>query len=422
MTSRTDWNAPRWYMPGSVLNALWGNLMPRLAAAAWLGHLTWPPATDPVEYSAEPCNGEPPGGEEPVLRAFPLNTPESDPKVQKALAAFHRQMVTVAFWERGDEEEPDPDELWKKIYDRYAKAAESRRGLSTSQRCALVVAEYFYPAGAPLDRRPPAANLMPLRIIEATGYDFVLTSEGLDIFVPPKPGTALNHGEAAFGKVTKEEEAAARRNVLQHYKHRETSKPPIGLPRAPATAFPSNGANDIDVLVTHPEEGYFINIPQLTAPTGAHQMPEAWVRSVGPEVGWWLSGSLYRGVMAAYPRIVASMWHEEVAWPSVDPSLGRRTYAERLCAKDGLRTLLQERVETVFPDKLAIPVPQAGLRPSWVTSANDAGWNPRDIMLTGEGIYFPDPGGAPQWKELAESIERGVAGNPVFTDSLPCHK
>jgi hypothetical protein len=84
--------------------------------------------------------------------------------------------------------------------------------------------------------------------------------------------------------------------------------------------------------------------------------------------------------------------------------------------------MLQERVETVFPKKLEIPVPRTGLRPSWVTSTNDAGWNPRDIMLTGEGIYFPYPGKAPEWKELAESIEMGVAGNPVFTDSLPCQK
>lgn len=365
----------RWFMAGSVLNALWGNIMPRFAASVWRGGLEWPPNTD-----AEPLkNG---------LAAHPLK--------DEALEAFARQLVEIAF---GTE-------------DNYLKAAKSRNRLTKAQLSTLVVTEYFHPGAAAehLKNRPDADLRLPLRVVEDEAYDFVLSNEGLDVFVPPTPGSNTPGPPA-------ERTDAARREVLQFYKFRETSKPPIGLPGRPTSALPE-------------DDDSFINIPQLTAPTGSHQVPEGWIRAMSDEVDWWLSGSLYRGLMGAYPRIIASMWYEEVAWGGVEseysPEERRQTFRSRFERGDGkgksdddLKEMLEERVETVLPAELGIFVPQIRERPDWL--AGDApGWNENEIMITSDGIYFPDPGDAPSWEKLLDAIESGVAGNPVFTDSGPC--
>jgi hypothetical protein len=366
----------KWYMSGSVLNALWGNIMPRLAASVWRGSLKWPPDT-----GAEPLkNG---------LEAHPLD--------DNALAMFARQLIEVGF---GTE-------------DNYLKAAKGRNRLTKAQLSTLVAVEYFHPGVAEkyLSNRPDAKHRVTLRVIEAEAYDFILSDMGFDVFVPPTPGFD------APGPVPPDRADAARQEVLQFYKFRETSKPPIGLPGPPSSPLPED-----------PDS--FITIPQLTAPTGSHQVPEAWVRALAEHVDWWLSGSLYRGLMSAYPRIIASMWYEEVAWGAVaqkyTPEERAQTYRARLERGDGLgkgdddlKEMLEERVETVLPERLGIFVPEIKKRPEWLEE-NAPGWNENDIMLASDGIYFPDPGPAPSWNRLLDAIEKGVAGNPVFTDSGPC--
>jgi hypothetical protein len=237
--------------------------------------------------------------------------------------------------------------------------------------------------------------------------------------LPPTPGRKVS-GPPSNDR----EREAARQKVLQLYKFRETSKPPIGLPRAPATALdPRNSPSE----ESKPTPGSFITIPQLTAPTGAFQVPEAWIRALTHEehddtgeanerVRWWLSGSLYRAIMAAFPRIIASMWYEEAAWDEgkYSPAGSEQTYGHRFYY-GGLRTMLEERVETVLPEGVEIHV---GKRPKWLPEGAK-GWSMDDIMITQDGLYFPDPGPAPEWEELLEAIERGIAGNPVFTDSNP---
>jgi hypothetical protein len=380
--------AAKWYMPGSVLNALWGNIMSRLAASVWLGRLDWPPKTTPEKH---------PGG----LEAYPVDG--------TAMPKLAEQIVRIAFTRKANES-------WKAIEQSFVLAAERQDRLTNAQRSTLITTQYFHPGAAEayLPHRPPEAHRMPLRVIKARGYDFVLSDQGLDLFVPPKPGAP--YGREDWGKVDKKEEPAAREDVLQFYKFRETSEPPIGLPRAPATAFPDNGS---------PPSDFFVSVPQLTAPTGSHQVPEAWMKGLAPTVSWWLSGSLYRGIMAVLPRIIASKWYEEVAWdPATATTDGYttagedQTYRTRFYKKGGLRELLEEHTETVLPKSLAIVV--AG-KPSWVPK-EAPGWNERDVMITSEGLYIPDPGDAPEWTELAKAIESGVAGNPVFTDTGPCQK
>lgn len=366
----------KWYMPGSVLNALWGNIMPRLAASVWRGGLEWPPRSSP-----EPLKDG--------LEAHPLE--------DEALERFAAQLVEIGF---GTEEN-------------YLKAAKGRNRLTKAQLSTLVAMEYFHPGVAAdyLKNRPDAEHRLTLRVVEAEAYDFVLSDEALDIFVPPTPGSDDP------GPVPAERTDAARREVLQFYKFRETSKPPIGLPGRPASSLPEG-------------DDSFINITQLTAPTGSHQVPEGWIRAMADEVDWWLSGSLYRGLMGAYPRIIASIWYEEVAWGGVESKYtaeeSRQTYRSRFKrgggkgkGGDDLKEMLEERVETVLPAKLGIFVPQIRERPEWL--ARDApGWNECDIMITSDGIFFPEPGPAPSWEQLLSAIESGVAGNPVFTDSGPC--
>jgi len=376
----------RWYVPGSVLNALWGNIMPRLAASVWRGAIRWPPNTTPDVVPIG--NGE-------TLKAYPVD--------EKAMPKLYRQLVKIAF-RRSD------SESWSQVQRRYVKAAKERERLNNAQRSTLVTTEYFHPGAAArhLTNRPPEGRFMPLRVIAATGYDFVLSELGLDVFVPPKPGADRREGDTG-GVDGRKEEDAARKHVLELYKFRDTSQPPIGLPRAPATAFPPAGSR--------PQDDYYITIPQLTAPSGAFQLPDRWTRGLAKSVDWWLSGALYRGIMAAYPRIVASKWYEEVAWSprNYKPGGKDQTYRQRFYKKGGLKQLIEERVETVLPGEVNVFVKA---RPRWVP-ANAPGWNPRDLMVTSEGLYFPDPGPAPPWSELAKAIEVGIAGNPVFTDTGP---
>lgn len=364
-----------WYMAGSVLNALWGNIMPRLAASVWRGDLDWPPKTGAVPLK----DG---------LEAHPLT--------DQALTMFAEELVEIGF---GTEEN-------------YVKAAKGRNRLTKAQLSTLVTTEYFHPGAAAkyLENRPAAEHRLTLRVILAESYDFVLSDGGLDVFVPPTPGSEDP------GPVPPERADAAREEVLQFYKFRETSKPPIGLPGPPTSSLPVG-------------DDSFINIPQLTAPTGSHQVPEGWIRAMADEVDWWVSGSLYRGLMGAYPRIIASMWYEDVAWGDVKSKYTEkernRTYRARFQrgkgnGGDDLKEMLEERVETVLPDGLGIFVPQIKERPDWLQGTDAPGWNENDIMIASDGIYFPDPGAAPTWDELLEAIKSGVAGNPVFTDSGPC--
>ncbi|MCG6989159.1 MAG: hypothetical protein LJF06_13400 [Gemmatimonadetes bacterium] len=352
-----------WYVPGSVVSALWGSVMPRLAATVWKGDLVWPPPSAQKQL----VHGD--------MYAYPLTA--------KAQKDFWTKLAQIAFGS-------------VKVYQSLRKELDSGgqanpRRFSAGQRAAHVVLDYFDP-----DQQ--TSHCMRLRVIRAHGYDFVLSSNGLDIFIPENPFEDGGSGNGA---------ESGRAKVLQMYKFRETGKPPIGLPGVPAS-FPQSGD---DILIP---------IPQLSTPTGAYQVNEDWMKGMANDVAWWISGTAYRGMMAALPRIIACMWYEEVVWPNeplkVKGKPNPNTTRGRFDTE--LKELLEERMETVLPADMAIEV----VAPSAVDpdALGLPGWKPRDIMIAKEGIWIPRPDEAPGASALLDAIEKGSAGNPVFTDSGPC--
>ena len=363
-------NPPDWYMPGSVLSALWGSVMPRLAASVWkgrlgLGGLIWPPP-----------------GAAPQLIFGDLYAYRI---AGSALVDFWDSLAKIAFGSA-------------RKYRRIQKEIRAGRGtnghrLTNAELAAHVVLDYFDPRATTGQK---AATRIPMRVIHAESYDFILSSDGLDVFIPRDPFV----GEDRAVRLR-----AGRIKVLQMYKFRETGRPPIGLPGLPAT-FAKNGDDRL------------ISIPQLTAPTGAYQLDESWARGRAGDVAWWISGTSYRGMMNALPRIIASMWYEKVVWPqeplTVNGAPNPRTTRGRFGSR--LRELLEERMETILPAKMKIDV-RSARRPVPTGATSLPGWNARDIMITNEGMVFPDPGPPPEAKALLDAIEAGNAGNPVFTDT-----
>jgi hypothetical protein len=337
--------------------------MPRLAATVWKGNLDWPSRLSPRVL----VHGD--------MFAYPVTG--------DALQEFWDALATIAF---------GSVHAYRQIRNAFRiprKPAEPR--FSNGQRAAHVVLDYFDPD--PRDGRP-VEQRMPLSVIRADAYDFVLSSDGLDVFIPRNPFTN-DDGER--------DDEAGRRDVLQMYKFRKTGTPPIGLPGLPATS--PEGGDDL-----------LIPIPQLSSPTGAFQVHEDWAKGRAGDVAWWLSGTAYRGIMAELPRIIAYKWYEEVAWPEDEYNDDERTTRKRFHDENGLKELLEERTETRLPANLRIQVLSEDRMVPPEAEGLQA-WNARDIMITDTTIYVPDPGKPPEASELLAAIESGQAGNPVFTDT-----
>lgn len=354
-------SSPDWYVPGSVVSALWGSVMPRLAATVWKGDLVWPPPSAERQLVHDDMHAYPVTGE--------------------AQRKFWAKLAEIAF---------GSVETYQNLREELDSAGEvNHRRFSAGQRAAHVVLDYFDPDHQTSQR-------MHLRVIRAHGYDFVLSSNGLDVFIPENP---FEDGESGNGA------GSGRAKVLQMYKFRETGKPPIGLPGVPASFPPTGG----DILIP---------IPQLSTPTGAYQVHDDWVKGMANDVTWWISGSAYRGMMAALPRIIASMWYEEVVWPDepleVKGKPNPNTTRGRFDTE--LKKLLEERMETILPVDINV-VPAGPVDPD---ALGLPGWKSRDIMITDKAIWIPHPDEAPEEKALLDAIEQGTAGNPVFTDSGPC--
>lgn len=349
-------NEPQWYMPGSVLNALWGSVMPKLAATVWKGDLQWPPEGAVKEEIHEEGSGN--GA---LLVRYEI--------VGKAREAFWDALARIAFGSA---------EKYRDLAGELVKGElENGARLSASQRAAHVVLEYFDPYS-------DATARVPLRVITARAYDFVLSRDGLDMFTPENPFK----GDDEHGRI----------KVLQMYRFRETGKPPIALPGEPCTF-------DAD-------HGVLISIPQLSAPTGSFQIHEDWSKALADKVGWWLAGSSYRGMMAALPRVIATKWYDELVGKTY--TNGTEVGPTSKLFKEDLKKLLEERMETPLPATMVVEVVD-GHAPSDL--AGRSGWHAHDVMITDAGFHVPDPGLPPNKDQILDAIERGTAGNPVFTDS-----
>lgn len=361
-----------WYVPATVLSALWGEIMPKLAASVWKGKIAFPDPDGP----SEPIGGG--------LVAYPMDG--------SILDQFWNQLAELVFTQVSN---------YRKLEDHLRKPP-SKDGarFSTAQRSAHFALEYWDPT--PTGGNTPAAeDRIRIRVIETTGYDFILYGSrdpddgklkgGLDVFVPPDPFEQNPDNTEEFFRL---------------YKFRATGVPPIGLPKIPASPR-DPGSGD-----------YVIPMPLLTAGTSPSEIQSEWAQYMGPKVDWWITGNIFGRILSDLSRIIASIWYEDRVWP--DSAEDHSSYRYRY-RNEERRRLFEERLEGRLPAGMDI-----GLNKRWEGVADKKlakdppGWNRRDVMVTNKGLLLPRPGKAPTKDELLDAIEQGVAGNPVFTNSGEC--
>ena len=205
-----------WWIPGSVLTALWAKVMPQLAATLWKTDL------------GIPANG---GG---ARLRWPPESDEADQIEFGSFKGFHMQGKALSkFWDGLARLAFGNTEAYEGMIDRLnGHHPRNEPQFSRGQRQAHLVLEYFNSKDD--GNRPPREpdRAMQLRVFITSGYDFVLHSDGLDIFVPPGP-----HKDAA-GNVIPGEEGRNQLQVeiLRMYRFRATGSLPIGLPNAPSSS------------------------------------------------------------------------------------------------------------------------------------------------------------------------------------------
>ncbi len=378
----------RWRIPATVLNALWSDCMPRLVARWW--------KPEPV-LSLE------------AATAWTSNTGPS--------AAFLAQLA--------DDIENLPDA--PPLVPGTTPKLDIRRDM---------VVEYLRSAADPI----------PIRIIPNSGFDYVLSDWGLDMFLPWPP---LDNAD-----------------WIRYYTYRRTGRPAIGLPTYMAGA----GSADID-SPTGPSQAWIdptliVNMItsavnngqtaqlcavqaesfiQMTAappsPADLQTMQNVLERrgarpGAPPGLGfplrepgipprtinadtvqcvleplrcWQVSGSVFRGIQTELPRVVATNWLEQLTSP-VTPNAS--SYNSRKDTPNGLRKIFMERLESLLH---SMPPMAMAFQPQ-NTPAN---WDADDIMVTNQGFHFPRiPQVPPTADAIMTQIVNGEAGNPVFTDSM----
>ena len=381
-----------WLLSGSVLNAFWRHCFPRLVAKFWLD-----PAS--VTSLSNPSTAITP--KEPTMVKF-LND----------LAA-------------------DVDAL-------------PINSPKFAQKKQLVVA-YLTSS---------TSNRIPIRFISGGGFDYVLSEWGLDLFSPPAPKTEAD--------------------LYDFYTYRATSTPAIGIPfymtEAVGDAYIDPDADQaritlekiVEMLHAGAGAGYLsddraaktiaslqkaaaqpevdehpagIDRDSDRSGTTARKSPGNGIdgRNIDPTVNlkslkavlksvrcWQIDGADLRGIQTQLPRVVAKKWFEQ-AVGSADPN----AYARRIHQPDGLRRILNERLELSLP---AAERMRFEMRPR--PGSSDTIDN--EIVVTDKGFLFPyaadlaelpDPTQRPSVDRrvaILEAIVVGAAGNPVFTDSMPC--
>jgi len=260
-----------------------------------------------------------------------------------------------------------------------------------------------------------SASHMPFRVSGRGGYDFLITDDGIEFFIPDRPGTVLE--------------------LLRYYTFRNTGRPAIGLPFYLSHAIsavsidsptgPSQihvdrdailrrveaaGAECIDLLCLRPRPGDGVPVRQIRDAVIGMDAYRCIIEGV---TCWIIEGSVYRGMMTEIPRVVANAWIEAEIGTTGLP----KSYASRIPdpLDAGLRSIFEERLETSLPraNKMHFELHPASPPPSM-------GWDVTDVMVTNKGFFFPLMPALPSTNALdvlLAEIEGGRAGNPVFTDS-----
>lgn len=435
---------PRWAVSAGMLNALWSDLFPRVAVAYWLKRSG--PALVPPPWMI--------GGNERDLSDILAHAPGN---------AIHLAANEIA-------------------------------GTATFNARRLNVIAHFGSGGS-----------IPVRVMGEGEFDFILSDQGLDLFVPGEPMDL--------------------RDMIRYYTFRGTGKRSVGIPNyigqfgpgapVPAvskstalTADSPTGPSQIDMsyqavqariisvfvgniamkdcveavlhcLETKSSQGahaqqdgnasvtraYYdqaqsiaskllqretvtpqdldtfkaaeIRLRERPSPGGVDHTfvphptrmvsmsAEEYACLMEPLRCWQLSGAVYRAILTELPRVVATVWLEQI-----DGVAGGSSYTANFAQGGdgnpdvGIRKIFRERLETSLP--LANSMYFRTYTPA---QAAALGWLDNDVMVTNEGLHLPQIQalnlGNPAttkatWDGIYDEIMKGRAGNPVFTDSIYC--
>jgi hypothetical protein len=312
---------------------------------------------------------------------------------------------------------------------------------------------------------------IPIRFMGDGGYDFLLSDQGLDVFVPERPGSPFE--------------------LLRYYTFRRTGRRPIGTPLylsdanlATSTESPTGPGQvklppeivlravlsfdlDLQDSLCATQIDCAVRDMGVQLPDGFSEESDRWYSfmkygedfsTAYPDLQkllqtpvnttlekihcllqrfrcWQIEGSVYRGIMTEFPRLVAEIWLEEVMGVTAPgSSVLSDTYYHRMIQQPKrAREVLEERLETMLPDedRMEFEATGPGGQAPTMPSSCAALWKSEDIMITNQGIYFPeipdlktafqaDPQTNPDQtlNQILNEIASGRAGNPVFTDSV----
>lgn len=411
----------KWAIPAGVLNAFWGDVLPRLVSWAWMS-----------------------GSPIPQGKYFEHLNTKADP-VREFLNHMQKWVLPPS----------------------NAPVPQGKFGLNPLAKARFDRVETYLTCTQGTDWR------IPIRFMGDGGYDFLLSDQGLDVFVPERPETPFE--------------------LLRYYTFRRTGRRPIGTPvylseahLATSTDSPtgpgqvvlppeivlravlSSGLDlrdslcptQIDCAVrdmgVELPEGFTEESDRWAWFTGDEKRfyrhyPELWELLQAPVNTtlekihcllqrfrcWQIEGSVYRGIMTEFPRLVAEIWLEEVMDVTGPNSTIRQdTYHYRMIQQPGeAREVFEERLETMLPDedrmKFEATAPGRQAHPGPGGCPQLLQDHEKDIWITNQGIYFPEIpdlqsafGANPNQNPatvldgILTEIASGRAGNPVFTDSV----
>lgn len=423
----------KWAIPAGVLNALWNEVLPRLAAWAWAPQNTIVGGGHYFEY----LNGQP------------------DP-----VQAFREHM---GYWAHGNPENPFP--------------APPGAGPPPDPQLPLnpLAHRRFEAVKNYLDIQ---ACRIPIRFVPGGGYDFLLSDKGLDIFLPAGPKHPLDlvrfytyrrTGRRPIGTPFYLSQAGLATSTDSPTGPGQVDLAPLAIVDLILDGMDSPGNPDCALLVDCALRRMGVPLPAEWEDLEGRWIDylHGGIRVFGPfpdmvsllteeieftaqEIGcilkafrcWQIEGSVYRGMMVELPRLVAEIWLEEEMQLPPAPALDRTYHARLITHPRRSRKVFEERLETMLPtaDRMELQtngpggaVPGGG--PCLDRWAIDNG-KMTDVIITNVGIFFPpipDRGTAygpvagsgasslsDQLNSLLAEIACGRAGNPVFTDSQRC--
>ena len=250
-----------------------------------------------------------------------------------------------------------------------------------------------------------STNHVPFSVSGTGGYDFLVSDEGVEFFIPTPPQSL--------------------QDLLRYYSFRGTGRPAIGLPYYLSSAISAvsidspTGPSQISVnpsVILQQVQRFDPGCAEIQCIRRKLENREV---IMGLETYrclveglrcWQIEGSVYRGIMTEVPRVVANIWIEMANGTTTVPG----AYAPRFPDPDdrGLRSLFEERLETSLPGSMKM---HFELHPA----SQPAGmpWDQTDVVITNKGFFFPPLPAQPTKQGILGEMVAGRAGNPVFTDS-----